>query len=180
MAGRRGARHVGFSPGFVNEDNPIWIKLTLMVFQCARNRATFGLSCSLAINIFLKRDGIVIDDDKGGRLWAENGFQVPRKRSRRRSASNRSRPFMPSRPNAVWSDDLVCDACANGQQITCLTVVDEYTQESLAIDVVGAIRFARVIEVLSKLISLRGAPRYLRSPYMNILPSLHSQNHCIS
>lgn len=45
----------------------------------------------------------------------------------------------------------------------CLTVVDEYTRESLAIDVAGSIRSARVIEVLSKLISLRGAPRYLRS-----------------
>jgi len=42
-------------------------------------------------------------------------------------------------------------------------VVDEYTRESLAIDVAGSIRSARVIEVLSKLISLRGAPRYLRS-----------------
>jgi len=44
-----------------------------------------------------------------------------------------------------------------------LTVVDEYTRESLAIDVAGSIRSARVIEVLSKLISIRGAPRYLRS-----------------
>ena len=42
-------------------------------------------------------------------------------------------------------------------------MVDEYTRESLAIDVAGSIRSARVIEVLSKLISLRGAPRYLRS-----------------
>jgi len=57
----------------------------------------------------------------------------------------------------------VFDACANGQQVKCLTVVDEYTRESLAIDVAGSIRSARVIEVLSKLISLRGAPRYLRS-----------------
>ncbi|GAC1434015.1 MAG: hypothetical protein NVSMB6_31440 [Burkholderiaceae bacterium] len=45
----------------------------------------------------------------------------------------------------------------------CLTVVDEFTRESLAIDVAGSIRSARVIEVLSKLISVRGAPCYLRS-----------------
>ncbi len=55
------------------------------------------------------------------------------------------------------------DACANGQQLKCLTVVDEYTREALAIDVAGSIRSARVIEVLAKLISVRGAPRYLRS-----------------
>ena len=55
------------------------------------------------------------------------------------------------------------DACANGQSIKCLTVVDEYTRECLAIDVAGSIRSKRVIDVLSKLISVRGAPRYLRS-----------------
>ena len=115
------------------------------------------------INVFLERDGIVIGKDKCGRLWAENGLQVPRKRPRRRIASNRPRPFAPSRPNSVWSYDFVFDACANGQQVKCLTVVDEYTRESLAIDVAGSIRSARVIEVLSKLISLRGAPHYLRS-----------------
>jgi putative transposase len=115
------------------------------------------------VNVFLEREGTVIGDDKCSRLWAENGLQVPRKRPRRRIATSRPRPFAPARPNSVWSYDFVFDACANGQQVKCLTVVDEYTRESLAIDVAGSIRSARVIEVLSKLISLRGAPRYLRS-----------------
>jgi putative transposase len=57
----------------------------------------------------------------------------------------------------------VYDACANGQKLKCLTVVDEYTREALAIDVAGSIRSSRVIEILAKLISVRGAPRYLRS-----------------
>ena len=65
--------------------------------------------------------------------------------------------------NSVWSYDFVFDACANGQQLNCLMVVDEFTRESLAIDVAGSIRSARVIDVLAKLISVRGAPRYLRS-----------------
>ena len=115
------------------------------------------------VNVFLERDGIVIGDDKCSRLWAETGLQVPRKRPRRRIATSRPRPFAPARPNSVWSYDFVFDACANGQQVKCLTVVDEYTRESLAIDVAGSIRSTRVIEVLSKLISIRGAPRYLRS-----------------
>jgi putative transposase len=59
--------------------------------------------------------------------------------------------------------DFVFDACANGQQLKCLTVVDEYTRECLAIDVAGSIRSRRVIEVLARLISIHGAPRYLRS-----------------
>jgi putative transposase len=63
----------------------------------------------------------------------------------------------------VWAYDFVYDACANGQQLKCLTVIDEYTRECLAIDVAGSIRSARVIELLSRLVSTHGAPRYLRS-----------------
>jgi putative transposase len=44
-------------------------------------------------------------------------------------------------------------------------VIDEYTRECLAIDVAGGIRSSRVIEVLSKLISVHGAPKVLRSDY---------------
>ena len=66
-------------------------------------------------------------------------------------------------PNQVWSYDFVFDHCANGQQLKCLTVTDEFTKEGLAIDVDGRIRSARVIEVLSHLVSARGAPRFLRS-----------------
>ncbi len=70
---------------------------------------------------------------------------------------------LPTGANELWAYDFVCDACANGQQLKCLTIVDEYTRECLAIDVAGSIRSARVIEVLARLASERGAPRYLRS-----------------
>ena len=63
----------------------------------------------------------------------------------------------------MWAYDFVFDACANGQQLKCLTVIDEFTRECLAIDVAGSLRSGRVIEVLSKLVSVRGAPTYLRS-----------------
>ena len=118
---------------------------------------------SRRIRVFLGREGIEIGKERCGRLWAEHGLQVPKKRTRKRIATGRPRPMAPTMANAVWSYDFVFDACANGQQLKCLTVVDEFTRESLAIDVAGSIRSARVIEVLSKLISVRGAPRYLRS-----------------
>jgi putative transposase len=58
--------------------------------------------------------------------------------------------------------DFVFDACADGRQIKCLTVIDEWTRECLAIDLAASIRSRRVIDVLSRLISVHGAPRYLR------------------
>jgi putative transposase len=55
------------------------------------------------------------------------------------------------------------DTCADGRPLKCLTVIDEFTRECLAIDVVGGIRSGRLIEVLTQLVSVHGAPRYLRA-----------------
>ncbi len=97
------------------------------------------------------------------RLWAKASLQVPRKRPRIRVASARQRIQTPTMANQVWAYDFVFGACANGQQLKCLTVVDKYTHECLAIDVAGSVRSNRVIEVLLQLISVRGAPQTLRS-----------------
>jgi putative transposase len=115
------------------------------------------------IRIFLGRDGHRMSPGRAYRLWRAAGLQVPRKRPRKRVAAARPRPQTPSGRNQVWSYDFVFDHCANGQQLKCLTVTDEFTKEGLAIDVDGRIRSPRVIEVLSRLVSERGAPTFLRS-----------------
>lgn len=115
------------------------------------------------IQVFLEREGHRMSADRAWRLWKEAGLQVPRKRPRRRVSSPRPRPQAPEQRNSVWAYDFVYDRCANGQQLKCLTIVDEYTREALAIDVAGTLRSARVIEVLSALIVERGAPQFLRS-----------------
>ena len=115
------------------------------------------------IRIFLGRDGYRMSPGRAYRLWRAASLQLPRKRPRKRVAAARPRPQAPCGPNQVWSYDFVFDHCANGQQLKCLTVTDEFTKEGLAIDVDGHIRSARVIEVLSRLVSTRGAPTFLRS-----------------
>jgi len=117
---------------------------------------------SRRIRIFLRRDGIQIGKERCDRLWAKAGLQVPRKRRRKRTGTT-LRPLAPTMRNSVWSYDFVYDACANGQKLKCLTVVDEYTRECLAIDVNSSIRSSRVIDVLSRLMRTHGVPRYLRS-----------------
>ena len=72
-------------------------------------------------------------------------------------------PVAPTAANQVWAYDFIFDTCADGRILKCLTIVDEFTHECLAIDVAGSIRSARVIEVLIVLVSVHGAPRYLRS-----------------
>jgi putative transposase len=115
------------------------------------------------IRIFLGRDGYRMSPGRAYRLWRAAGLQLPRKRPKKRVAAARPRPQAPCGANQVWSYDFVYDHCANGRQLTCLTVTDEFTKEGLAIDVDGRIRSAHVIEVLSRLVSTRGAPTFLRA-----------------
>ena len=134
------------------------------VIEAMRNlSAMYPRFGSRRIRVFLRRDGLVVGKERCSRLWAEAGLQVPKKKRRRRASGKRPRPYAPASRNSVWCYDFVFDSCANGQQLKCLTVVDEYTRECLAIDVAGSIRSRPVIEVLSRLVSLHGAPRYLRS-----------------
>ena len=115
------------------------------------------------IRIFLRREGYHMSRHRAHRLWRLAELQLPRRRRRRRVASSRPRPLPATGANFLWAYDFVFDACANAQSLKCLTIIDEFTRECLAIDVAGSIRSARVIEVLARLISERGAPRYLRS-----------------
>jgi transposase InsO family protein len=85
------------------------------------------------MQIFPARQGWTMSADRAHRLWRVAGLQVPRRRPRRRVASGRPRPVPATGPNQVWAYDFVFDACANEQTLKCLTVVDEYTREALAI-----------------------------------------------
>lgn len=115
------------------------------------------------VQVFMEHQGFQMGHGRAWRLWNKGNLQVPRKRPRTRVAGSPPRPCIPRGPGQVWAHDFVHDACANGQKIECLTVIDEFTKVSLAIDVAGSIRSGRVVEVLSQLVSVHGAPRYVRS-----------------
>ncbi len=137
-------------------DAPVLARMTELAAQYPR----YGYR---RIRIFLARDGHPMSPGRAHRLWRAARLQVPRKRPRKRIATGRPRPRVPTGANQVWSYDFVFDWCANGQQLKCLTVSDEWTKEGLAIEVDAHIRSDRVIAVLSRLVSERGAPLHLRS-----------------
>jgi putative transposase len=147
---------VGYQSRLVKRDAPA----VAVMHELAAQYPRYGYR---RIQVFLERRGHAMSPDRAHRLWRLHGLQVPRKRPRRRVAMHRPRPLPATGVGQVWAYDFVFDACANGQQLKCLTVIDEYTRECLAIDVAGSIRSGRVIEVLSKLVSVHGAPQYLRS-----------------
>ena len=114
------------------------------------------------IKILLSREGFSMSMGRCARIWSNAGLQVPKKKRRRIKRSS-FQPMKATYPNAVWSYDFVYDACANGQKLKCLTVIDEYTRECLAIEVASVIRSQQVIDVLARLISIHGMPSCLRS-----------------
>ena len=111
----------------------------------------------------LRREGLVINNKRVYRLWRKAGLARRRKPAYRRRHGGQHRWMSAVAPNGVWAYDFVFDACANGQKLKCLTVVDEFTRESLAIKVGARVRTADVINVLERLVALHGPPAHLRS-----------------
>lgn len=98
------------------------------------------------------------------RLWREERLCVPvRHKRRRRSDRKEARPLEATRPNHVWTYDFVFDHCANGQRLKILTVTDEFTRESLALEVGTRLKSKGVIGVLERLFANRGVPAAIRS-----------------
>ena len=113
------------------------------------------------VRVLLGREGKHMSARRAHRLWNKAGLQVPKKR-RRRVPVRTARPTPANGANHVWCYDFVHDACANGQQFKCLTVVDEYTRECLAIDVASSIRSERVIAVLARSTGVRPQRQWSR------------------
>lgn len=65
--------------------------------------------------------------------------------------------------NHVWSYDFVQDKTHDGRKFRMLTVIEEYTRESLAIKVSRRLNSQSVASVLFKLFLSRGVPVYIRS-----------------
>jgi putative transposase len=69
----------------------------------------------------------------------------------------------PERPNHVWSYDFVQDRTHDGCVDRTLNIIDEFTKEALVIRVKRRLNWADVVDALTDLFSLRGAPAFIRS-----------------
>jgi transposase InsO family protein len=84
------------------------------------------------------------------------------------------------RPNHVWSYDFVHDRTHDGRAYRTLNIIDEYTREALMIRVDRKLNSTDVVDALTDLFILRGAPEYIRSDnvlYAEYLADLAS-GHC--
>jgi putative transposase len=111
------------------------------------------------IHILLRREGWPVNRKRTYRLYREAGLAV-RRRKRKRIGLVERRPLAkPAAPNLSWSMDFVADCLASGRKLRCLTIVDDFSRESPAIEVDTSITGRRVVAVLERLADLRGLPR---------------------
>jgi putative transposase len=86
----------------------------------------------------------------------------PKRHHRHVTGSRRMVRITANHPNESWSMDFMSDELYNGQRIRLLTLVDNFTRESLAIEVDTHLGGHRVVEVLQRVSQDRNLPRTIR------------------
>ena len=118
------------------------------------------------ITALLNQDGWRVNHKRVARIWREEGLKVPSrqpKRSRLWFGGGSYVRRRPEYPNHVWSYDFVHDRTHDSRSFRVLTLIDEFSKESLALEAKRRFTSLGVIEVLSDLFITRGLPEYIRS-----------------
>lgn len=140
-------------------------KLLAEMRRLARRHPRWG---SRRIHDALCKRGWTVNHKRVERLWQQEGMQVPKKQQKQRrvtlgGSENSCVRKRAERPNHVWSYDFVEDRTEQNRKLRMLVVIDEFTRESLAIEVAWSWTARQVVDVLGYLFAIRGAPEHLRS-----------------
>jgi putative transposase len=108
--------------------------------------------------VLLRREGWQVNRKRTYRLYREAGLAVRRRKRKRIGLFERKPLPKPTSVNRSWSMDFVADGLRDGRKLRCLTIVDNYSRECLAIEVDTSITGRRVVMVLERLADSRGLP----------------------
>jgi putative transposase len=115
------------------------------------------------LQALLRRAGVAVNAKRVLRLLRTEGLLVrPRKTGRQRVARRPAPLRVARRPDQIWAMDFLADA-AGGRALRVLTVIDEFTRESLAIAAGFSLTSRAVLEVLASVEATRGRPELLVS-----------------
>jgi putative transposase len=109
----------------------------------------------------LRAEGMVVNHKRTERVYREEGLSLRRKRRKKLPAVARVPLPQAAGPNQRWSMDFIHDQLGDGRRFRCLTIVDEFTRQSLAITVDHCIGGAGVVTPLERLLAQRGKPKML-------------------
>jgi putative transposase len=116
------------------------------------------------IYALLRAEALPVSRERVRLIRRREGLQVVRKRRKRKVLGATTRWVKGARyPNHVWSYDFVFDQTEDGRQLKCLTVVDEFTRQGLAIEVGRSLTAGDVMRMLGELFREHGRPACIRS-----------------
>ncbi len=118
------------------------------------------------ITAMLRNEGWRVNHKRVERIWRQEGLKVPQeqpKRGRLWLNDGSCVRLRPERKDHVWSYDIMSDRTHDGRRIRILTILDEYTRESLDIRVARSVTSRDVLDKLAHLFTRRGIPEHIRS-----------------
>lgn len=158
---RRSCRLVGISRSRLNTPYQVQeAELRAEIRRLSYKYPRFGYR---RIHALLPQAGQTASVRRVRRIRGEEGLQVKKKTRRKRKQGNRPVPEKAAAPNHVWTVDFVHDSLSRGSSIRLLTVLDEFTRESLCIRVERRLKGEDVRLTLETLFKDYGIPLYLRS-----------------
>jgi putative transposase len=128
----------------------------------AEERRRWG--CPLLYQM-IRREGWRVNHKRIERLYREEGLSLRRRRRRKRLSHLRVVRPRPAAANQAWALDFVHDSLMSGRRFRALTVIDEWSRESLAIELEVSLTGQRVTRVLDRLASSRGLPVVIQSDH---------------
>jgi transposase InsO family protein len=137
--------------------------LTAEINKLAKRHKRYGYRM---ITAKLRQDGWIVNHKRIQRIWQKQGLQVPYRRKFKKTkgtSENSCSVKKAEYPNHIWTYDFISDQTEDGGRLKLLTVLDEFTRESPAIELGRSIRATDVISVLEYLFMVRGVPKFIRS-----------------
>ena len=99
----------------------------------------------------LRREGWLVNHKRIYRLYREEGRSIRTKHRKKRVSLPRVIPPPAQRPNERWSIDFLTDGLVDGRRLRVMTIVDNVSRVSPAIQVDASITGERVVAVLNQL-----------------------------
>ena len=135
------------------------VRLGHRIREIAYQRRRFGYR---RIHALLEREGYCVNIKRVYRIYRSLDLSVRRRTRKRVVHTERVGLYCARFPNESWSMDFVHDALANGRRIRCLNIVDDFTRESVAIEVDTSLSGLRVCRVLDEIGKRRSLPGMIR------------------
>ena len=134
--------------------------LNEQIRQTALERRRFGYR---RIHDMLREQFPGVNHKRIYRLYRQANLTVKKRRKVKRPAQERVPLQLARNINEVLSMDFVSDSLSSGRRIKCLTVVDDFSKESVDITVDYGISGQYVTRVLDQVARFRGYPAAVRT-----------------